>query len=127
MFTGDRVGMGVLPVAGVSDADIATLAQPGEQLRDALLKGPLTRSVLNGSQAKVHKIFVIPELVGRFFFGLWAALISRTPRLRWWLTRAMFVSLCCSIPVMIPAALPSLFIRLFARRWFRGKLDEVAA
>ncbi len=128
MLTGDKVGATkLLPVAGIADADIASLSGPGEKLGVALMAGALGASVLAGAEAKVHRLFVIPELVGRFFFGRWAALITANRKARWLLLRTMFFSLCSSLPLMVPAAVVALFIRLFARKWFQGKVDEVAA
>ena len=129
VMTGDKVGATkLLPVAGVSDEDIATLASPGGKVAEALVSGKLDGSVLRGSEAHVRKVFVIPELVARFFFGRWASVIgSAGPTGRGLLARAFFVSLCSSLTLMVPAAIVALFIRLFARRWFQGKVDEVTA
>ena len=129
VVTGDKVGAtGLLPPAGVNDADIATLAQPGAQLAAALTAGALGGSVLNGSEAPIKREFVIPELVARFFFERWASVIAGSAgRSRWWLSRAFFFSLCSSVPLLIPAAVFALVIRLFARGWFQGKVDELTA
>lgn len=131
VMTGDRVGTGILPKAGVSDADIATLEKPGEKLAAALSDGPLAASVLNGSEAPVRRVFVIPELVARFFFGHWANAIAaygaKSRLLAWVLPRAFFFTLCASLTLMIPAAVVALFIRLLARDWFKGKVDELTA
>lgn len=126
---GDKVGATKLfPPAGVSDADIASLSSPGGKVAEALMSGKLLGSVLNGSEARVNRLFVIPELIARFFFGLWAALISGSgPFGRWLYARLFFVSLCSSLPLMIPVAVGSLFIRLFARGWFKAKVEEVTA
>jgi hypothetical protein len=128
VLTGDRVGKtGLLPVAGVSDDDIATLSKPGEKLRDALEAGRLSSSVLEGAEARIHRVFVIPELVARFFFCRWAELICASGPLRAFMSRLFFVSLCSSLLLMVPGAVVALFIRLFARGWFQGKVDEVTA
>ena len=129
VMTGDRVGAtGLLPVAGISDADIATLSQPGGKVAEALMASKLDASVLGGAEAPVHRLFVIPELVARFFFGRWASVIGAAgPTGRWLLARLFFVSLCSSLVLMVPTAIVSLFIRLFARGWFQGKVDEVTA
>lgn len=129
VMTGDRIGATkLLPAAGVSDSDIATLAQPGSKVAEALMSSKLETSVLNGSEAKVNRVFVIPELIARFFFGHWASVIgSAGPSGRWLLARLFFVSLCSSLVLMVPTAIVSLFIRLFARGWFQGKVDEVTA
>jgi hypothetical protein len=128
MLTGDKIGATkLLPVAGIADKDIASLAQPGEKLGVALMAGALGASVFSGAEAPIHRIFVIPELVARFFFGRWAAVISANRGARWLLLRTFFFSLCSSVPLMVPAAVVALFIRLFARKWFQGKVDEVAA
>lgn len=129
VMTGDKVGATkLLPVAGVSDADIATLSQPGGKVAEALISSKLEASVLNGSEARVNRVFVIPELIARFFFGHWASVIgSAGPPGRWLLARLFFVSLCSSLVLMVPTAIVSLFIRLFAKGWFQGKVDEVTA
>jgi hypothetical protein len=129
VMTGDKVGATkLLPVAGVSDEDIATLKGPGGKVAEALMNGKLGSSVLGGSEARIHRVFVIPELIARFFFGRWASLISAAgPSGRWFLCRMFFFSLCSSLTLMVPVAIVSLFIRLFARRWFQGKVDEVTA
>jgi len=126
---GDKVGStGLFPPAGVSDEDIATLGVPGGKVASALMAGALGASVLQGSEARINRLFVIPELVGRFFFGVWAPLIApATGRARWLLSRVFFFSLCSSLPLMVPAAVVALFIRLFARTWFQGKVDEATA
>ena len=62
------------------------------------------------------------------FFERWAGLIAGTEgSSRWWLSRAFFFSLVSSLPLMIPAAVVALLIRLFARGWFQGKVDELTA
>ena len=92
------------------------------------MAGALGASVLQGNEARINRLFVIPELVGRFFFGVWAPLIAPTTgRMRWLLSRVFFFSLCSSLPLMVPAAVVALFIRLFARTWFQGKVDEATA
>jgi hypothetical protein len=129
VVTGDKVGAtGLFPPAGVSDEDIASLAAPGAKLAAALTAGALGGTVLQGAEAPVNRLFVIPELIGRFFFGLWASLIGRTTGgVRWLASRVFFFSLCSSLPLMIPVAVVALFIRLFARAWFQGKVDEATA
>lgn len=129
VMTGDRVGATkLLPVAGVNDADIASLAAPGGKVAEALQRGALFASVLGGAESRVNRLFVIPELIARWFFGRWASLIgSSGPAGRWLFARLFFVSLCSSLTLMVPTAIVALFIRLFARGWFQGKVDEVTA
>lgn len=126
---GDKKGAtGLFPEAGVSEEDIASLRRPGSQVSTALSSGPLTHSILNGSQSPIHKAFLIPELGAQFFFHLWARAISKTSGgLRWFLLRVFFVCLCSSVPLILPVALVALTMRIFARSWFQTKIDELTA
>ena len=112
MFTGRRDRfLGIFPPAGVADDVIGSLARFGRAINERrhMLDQDPPQPMLRGLGAvQVERRYVIPELVGRFTFPLWARVIRAAGppggAARRVLTLLFVIYLVLAILIVIPAS-----------------------
>lgn len=135
MFTGKRDAFWGFPPAGVPDSDLASLSRFGSALstRPGMLESPPGASLLGGlgAAAVVHRQ-VIPELIGRFSFPLWARLMDLAGRPgsvgRRLSTSLFTLYLVFAVLVLVPAAVIAGFVlRPMLRTRLRAYIAKLEA
>lgn len=135
MWTGKKGAMGPIPEAGVSEADMATLAPMGEKVRDALNAGRLSTSILCGTTPApiaVMKKYVLPEFLAGYVFAAWARLIRAGGRVSTGLRlpiEVMFLTwLCLSVATLLPIlVLTAIVVRVGFKGWFEARCSRLLA
>lgn len=136
MFTGKRDRfLRVFPPAGVADEVIRSLARFGRAIneRRIYLDAEPPRPLLRGLGAvQVERRYVIPELIGRFTFPIWARMIRAAgPQggpARRFLTLLFVIYLVLAIVLVIPASvLVSFLLYPLIRGPLRVYIDRLKA
>ena len=124
MFTGKQDSFMGFPPAGVPEEEIRRLSRFGEAITrsEEALSGGEARSILRGLGAvEVEPRFVVPELIGRLSFPVWARVIDAAGRAGGMFRRAalllFFLYLVFAILVLVPlAALVRLLLHPLVKR-----------
>jgi hypothetical protein len=131
MLTGSRGPVLGLPLAGLTDADVAGAARFGKALAAALAAGAIDgrKPALQGlAAAKVDPALVASEKIGRRSFKVWSRLVRGAGPAGHWARKPVLVMYVTFLILMIVTVVPvSLMLRAALRPLLRARMEAQAA